>query len=71
MPIVDVEAERRARMRALAKSRKLGDFITCDAPPAVSMMVVDGKLTAMRPPPSADELRAEADRWWKRSCGPW
>jgi hypothetical protein len=71
MATIDVEAERRAQMRALAKSRRRGDFLTCDAPPAVSVMVVDGKLTAMRPPLSEAERKADADRWWKKSVGPW
>jgi hypothetical protein len=65
MPAIDVEAERRRIAYALAKSRRKGDFITCDAPMS-------------RLQPTAAELEAEEkrkaeeeDRWWRKSCGPW
>jgi hypothetical protein len=34
MPVIDVAAQRQAFTRELAKSRKVGDFITCEAAPA-------------------------------------
>jgi hypothetical protein len=71
MPHVDLAAERRRINRALAKSRKVGDFITCDAAPALSVMIVNGRPVTMRPPLTEAERKAEDDRWWRISCGPW
>jgi hypothetical protein len=75
MPAIDVEARRRAAMRELALSRRVGDFITCDAPPSDSMMVVGGKPVTMRPPLTEAERLAEKkredDRWFRKSLGPW
>jgi hypothetical protein len=57
MPTISAEsvaAERRRLNRALALSRKRGDFITCDAPPT-------------RLQPSAAELEAKRKHdEWKR-----
>jgi hypothetical protein len=75
VPTINDEALRKAAMRELALSRRKGDFLTCDAPPALSVMVVDGKLMMMRPPSTEAERLAEKkredDRWFLKSLGPW
>jgi hypothetical protein len=68
MPTIDNEALRKAAMRELALSRRKGDFLTCDASPAPSMMVVNGKPMTMRPPLSEAERKAQADRAWSDHC---
>jgi hypothetical protein len=70
MPTIDVEAQRKAAKRELAKSRRKGDFLTCDAPPAPSMMAINGRAVTMRPPLTEAERKAKADRWWRKSVGP-
>jgi hypothetical protein len=75
VPAIDNEARRKAAMRELALSRRVGDFITCDAAPSPSMMIVDGMVLTMRPPTAeADRLaekKREDDRWFLKSLGPW
>jgi hypothetical protein len=68
MPTISAD-QRKAARRELAKSRRRGDTITCDGGPAV--MIVDGKRVVMMPAPSEAERKAEADRVWRKSCGPW
>jgi hypothetical protein len=60
MPTIDVEAQRRAQMRERMRTLQRGDFITLDAAPAVSMMVVDGKPVMMRPPLGCDRAQSES-----------
>jgi hypothetical protein len=66
MPHVDHDAERRRLNRALALSRRKGDFLTLDATPAVSVMVIDGRPTRMTPPISEAELEAANHREWEK-----
>jgi hypothetical protein len=67
VPTLSTEAARKEARREMAKSRRRGDYLTCDGGSAT--MTVDGKL--MRSSPSEAEKKAEADRWWLLSCGPW
>ena len=61
MPMIDVLAEQRRIRRAYLKSLKVGSFITCDGP-----------MTRLAPTAAEEAARrAEADRVWKLSCGPW
>lgn len=75
MPTIDNGVRRKAAMRELALSRRVGDFITCDAAPLNSMMIVDGQPVTMRPPLTEAERLAEKkredDRWFRKSLGPW
>ena len=52
----------------MALSRRVGDFITLDAAPSDSMMVIDGKLVTMRPLLTEAERKAKADREWRDKC---
>jgi hypothetical protein len=68
MPTTDVEAERRRANRALAKSRKVGDFITCDGPVArLSPTAAEREAEAA----AAEAKAAEDRRWFLKSLGPW
>jgi hypothetical protein len=69
MPTLDTDAARREARRELCKNRRRGDFLTCDGGSVV--MMIGGKRMVMTPPPSEAERKAEADRVWKLSCGPW
>jgi hypothetical protein len=47
MPTIDNVAVIRAQMRERMRTLQRGDFITLDAAPSVSMMIVDGKPMAI------------------------
>jgi hypothetical protein len=66
MPTIDNAAIVRAQMRERMRTLKRGDFITLDATPAASMMVVDGRLMAMRPLESDAERKAREKREWEK-----
>jgi hypothetical protein len=71
MPTIDNEAQRKATRRERMRTLQRGDFITLDAAPAMSLMVVDGKPMTMRPPLSEAERKARDHQWWLKSIGPW
>jgi hypothetical protein len=48
MPTIDNVAVIRAQMRERMRTHQRGDFITLDAAPSVSMMIVDGKPMATK-----------------------
>jgi hypothetical protein len=59
MPTIDILVERKRRLRALAMSRKKGDFITCDCMP-------------LEPPnaaAAAEAKRRQDDYWFEKSIG--
>ena len=73
MPTIDSDLQRKALKRELAKSRQVGDFITCDGGPVSLAGRVDahGGISITPPERSPAELEAErkrkADReWWDR-----
>jgi hypothetical protein len=64
MPTVDIHAEKRRINRALALSRRRGDFITCDAP--LSRLSHTAAELAEEAARKAEDLRR-----WRQSIGPW
>jgi hypothetical protein len=69
MPSIDTASVIKAQQRERMRNLRVGDFITLDAPPAPSVMVVNGKPMIMTPPRSEAEVEAErkaqADREWR------
>jgi hypothetical protein len=72
MPTIDADLQRKAQRRELAKSRRKGDFITCDGGPVLAGQFVSDVCHSVAPQRSAAEIEAErkakADREWADRC---